>query len=540
MATPPLSSDAPFNFQHEETVFADNEESSVPLAPATPQPKITRTVAIIKNHALGHRFDIESKIQEASFEIVKERQMEFDVSDPDTLYELFGEDAESFSEGPVWVYVLERRRAVEVLQTLMGDTDPELAKRATPHSLRALYGVSIHQNAVMGSPDSEMAEIQIASLFASSPPFPTSDLPSDDGRFATMRSISSSILSNLRKATSDEGYAASNVTNEGSRGSGSAKGLTANGKPIFKARGLPSTHGKPDIVPRTTRAASLRAGIPLEKSPGPRKPLTKEQLAKTFANVPGHKRADTIPVASTAAPAIAPRLTKAAALRLGLPPPPPTVRKQPSTSFEGVPGHKRRESIAVAATQEPSVRPKLNKSASLRAAKDKAPPTSFMFRGPTETKLPGRSSSRLSVNDSSSNTKPSRPSSVASTRAPPNNPGRPSNVARQPINGERPLVNSRIKSSVSVTTRSNATNSANSISPVTSSPVSQAADKPKLKPRPSSVSLPPSIAPRTNKSAALRAAKKEQEAAAAAALVAKQQRRTSRPPPSSMPKSLIV
>ncbi|KAJ3791231.1 hypothetical protein GGU10DRAFT_338229 [Lentinula aff. detonsa] len=537
MATPPLSSDAPFNFQHEETVFADNEEASVPLAPATPQPKITRTVAIIKNHALGHRFDIESKIQEASFEIVKERQMEFDVSDPDTLYELFGEDAESFSEGPVWVYVLERRRAVEVLQTLMGDTDPELAKRATPHSLRALYGVSIHQNAVMGSPDSEMAEIQIASLFASSPPFPTSDLPSDDGRFATMRSISSSILSTLRKATSDEGYAASNVTNEGSRGSGSAR---ANGKPLFKARGLPSTHGKPDIVPRTTRAASLRAGIPLEKSPGPRKPLTKEQLAKTFANVPGHKRADTITVASTAAPAIAPRLTKAAALRLGLPPPPPTVRKQPSTSFEGVPGHKRRESIAVAATQEPSVRPKLNKSASLRAAKDKAPPTSFMFRGPTETKLPGRSSSRLSVNDSSSNTKPSRPSSVASTRAPPNNPGRPSDVARQSINGERPLVNSRIKSSVSVTTRSNGTIGANSISPVTSSPVPQAADKPKLKPRPSSVSLPPSIAPRTNKSAALRAAKKEQEAAAAAALVAKQQRRTSRPPPSSMPKSLIV
>ncbi|KAJ4482068.1 hypothetical protein J3R30DRAFT_2119657 [Lentinula aciculospora] len=539
MATPPLSSDAPFNFEHEETVHADNEEPFAMTAPATPQPKITRTVAIIKNHALGHRFDIESRIQEASFEIVKERQMEFDVSDPDTLYELFGEDAASFADGPVWVYVLERRRAVEVLQTLMGDNDPEVAKKATPHSLRALYGVSAQQNAVMGSPDSEMAEIQIASLFASSPPFPTSDLPSDDGRFATMRSISSSILSNLRKATSDEGYAASNATNEGSRGSGSGKGLAGNGKPLFKARGLPSTHDRPDIVPRTTRAASLRAGIPLEKSPGPRKPLTKEQLAKTFANIPGHKRADTITVASTAAPAIAPRLTKAAALRLGLPPPAPTVRKQPNSSFEGVHGHKRRESIAVASTQAPTVKPKLNKSASLRASKDNAPPTSFMFRGPTEPKLPGRSSSRLSVNDSTGSTKPSRPSSVASTHASPSYSGRPPSAARQSSNGIRPLINSRTHIAVS-NTMDNGANSAKGTPSVTPSPVPEVVDKLNIKRRPSSVSLPPSIAPRTNKSAALRAAKKEQEAAAAAALLAKQQRRASRPPPSSMPKSLIV
>ncbi|KAJ3841643.1 hypothetical protein F5878DRAFT_609690 [Lentinula raphanica] len=535
MATTPLSSDAPFDSEHEETVHVDNEDSSVYPAPATPQPKITRTVAIIKNHALGHRFDIESKIQEASFEIVKERQMDVDVSDLDTLYEIFGEDAESFADGPVWVYVLERRRAVEVFQTLMGDKDPELAKQSAPHSLRALYGVSVQQNAVMGSPDSEMAEIQIASLFASSPPFPTSDLPSDDGRFATMRSISSSILSNLRKATSDEGYAASNVTNEGSRGSGSAKGLAANGKPLFKARALPSTHEKPDIVPRTTRAAALRAGVPLEKSPGPRKPPTKEQLAKTFANVPGHKRTETITVASTAAPTIAPRLTKAAALRLGIAPPPPTIKKQPSSSFDGVPGHKRRETIAVASTQEPTVKPKLNKSASLRATKDKAPPTSFMFRGPTEPKLPGRSNSRLSVNEGAGSVgRHSRPSSVASTRAPPSSSF--SSLASRSNTSSRPSVISRFTSTDSVTRPGSGTNNTST----TSSPASEVVDKPKLKSRPSSVALPPSIAPRTNKSAALRAAKKEQEAAAAAALAAKQQRRASRPPPSSMPKSLIV
>lgn len=30
---------------------------------------VTRTVAIIKHHALHHRFDIEPRIQEASFEV---------------------------------------------------------------------------------------------------------------------------------------------------------------------------------------------------------------------------------------------------------------------------------------------------------------------------------------------------------------------------------------------------------------------------------------------------------------------------------------
>lgn len=38
-----------------------------PLSPLTAA--VSRTVAIIKNHALHHRFDIERRIQEASFEV---------------------------------------------------------------------------------------------------------------------------------------------------------------------------------------------------------------------------------------------------------------------------------------------------------------------------------------------------------------------------------------------------------------------------------------------------------------------------------------
>lgn len=51
----------------------------------------TWTVVIIKPHVVDHGFENEHLITEAKFEIMKERQMEFDLdTDPDALFELFG------------------------------------------------------------------------------------------------------------------------------------------------------------------------------------------------------------------------------------------------------------------------------------------------------------------------------------------------------------------------------------------------------------------------------------------------------------------
>ena len=273
--------------------------------------------------------------------------------------------------GPVWVYVLERRRAVEVWHSLMGDPDPEVARTDTPNSLRALYGLSAAQNAVMGSPDAQTAEVQIQAIFASSPPFPTTELPDVGHAYDSVRSASSSMLEALRNGATASEYASSHT------------GASTNGtrRPGFQARALPATHASPDIVPRMSKAAALRAGIPYETAK--RAPPTKERLAETFANVPGHKRSETIAVASTAPPTVAPRMTRAASLRLGIK---PDEKKRPSianaaqqkATFDGVPGHKRRESIAVASTRPPTVAPRLNKSAALRQQKDAAPPSSFM------------------------------------------------------------------------------------------------------------------------------------------------------------------
>lgn len=511
------------------------EDTSANLTPLPPSGAstpsggpITRTVAIIKNHGLDHRFDIESLISEAKFEIVKERQMEFDTdTDPETLYELFGEDARSFSEGPVWVYILERRRAIETWQELMGPADPAEAHETAPHSIRARYGISTAQNTIMGSPDAAAAEVQIASLFASSPPFPTSELPEEDVvpgyQYGSMRSVSSSVLSTLKRQLS-------------STGSQSSSKFSSDKQKIrFSARALPATHAKPDIAPRMTKAAALRQGIKLERTDSNKSIPTKDEMKQIFMDVPGHRRSSTISVASTAPPAFAPRMTKAAALRLGIKQEKPvapvksrqSMEKRPT--FEGVPGHKRRETISVASSAAPVVTPRTNRSAALRATMDKAPPSSFMFRGPSSGGL-SRSSSSTSLNSNYSNKPPSRPPSAANNYSRPpsaaNTYGRPPSAAAAAPTRPAPRPSVSRSASLSRATAASAARPPLANATLEKSvnggakPANGGTAPPKLQRRPSSISAP-TIAPRTNKSAALRAEKKAKEEAEAAAKAAK-------------------
>ena len=291
----------------------------------------------------------------------------------------------------MWVYVLERRRAVEVLKTLMGNEDPELARQSNANSLRALYGTSENDNAIIGSPDTATAEDQISVLFASSPPFRATDLP-DSPSFAaqtgSLRSITSSILSALNRDNGDEGHEASSsqspISGKGwSTAGGSSRDRSRSSG--FRARPVPASITTPQIQPRLSRAAALRAGVVQPNvsiwHEGPRQALSKEEHERTFSNVPGHKRAETISVASTAAPVVAPRMTRAASLRQGkivISPAKPRVRDSEAEKkiFEGVPGHRRRETFQVASVQAPTVTPRINRSAVLRAEKDKPPPSS--------------------------------------------------------------------------------------------------------------------------------------------------------------------
>jgi hypothetical protein len=297
----------------------------------------------------------------------------------------------------------------------MGDADPQVARQVSPNSLRALYGINGEQNAVMGSLDVESAEIQIASLFVSSPPFPTTDLPPEDfstngdERVLTTDSLQSLSVSSLRSSSNHPfPLSASTSTNGTGHSPAHSSSLntsaTSSRRTSFKAREIPPSHASPTIVPRTTRAAALRAGVTLpkvERGHAPRTPPSKEAMQKMFADVPGHKRTESIPVASTLAPTMAPRMTRAASLRIsGAPPPKPrpkpiitiaqakakaaeeqrakeALKEAQARTFEGVPGHKRRESISVSSTKTPTISPRPNRSAQLRASKDATPPSSY-------------------------------------------------------------------------------------------------------------------------------------------------------------------
>jgi hypothetical protein len=299
----------------------------------------------------------------------------------------------------------------------MGDADPQVARQVSSSSLRALYGINAEQNAVMGSVDVESAEIQIASLFVSSPPFPTADLPPED--FSTNGdervlttddslqsvSVSSSLLSSSNHPFPPSASTSTNGTGHSPAHSSSLNtSRTSSRRTSFKAREIPPSHASPTIVPRTTRAAALRAGVmppKVERDHAPRTPPSKEAMQKMFADVPGHKRRESIPVASTLAPTMAPRMTRAASLRIsGAPPPKPrpkpiitlaqakakaaeeqrakeALKEAQARTFDGVPGHKRRESFSVSSTKAPTISPRPNRSAQLRASKDAAPPSSY-------------------------------------------------------------------------------------------------------------------------------------------------------------------
>ncbi|KAG9045748.1 hypothetical protein FS837_005705 [Tulasnella sp. UAMH 9824] len=528
------------------SVLSDSSNSSNP-------PTLSRTLAIIKAHAIKDRFEIESRIAAAGFEIIKERQMGFHADDSG-VHGLFGDAAPSLSGSlaivrePVWIYVLERRRAVEVWRSLMGPEDPEIARAEAPDCLRALYGYSINDNAVYGSPDNSMAELQINSIFVSSPPFPVQEAEADDVPPLDLEhhhAPASSHHHSGRSASSSVGSA---------QGDGSIRVDVKSKSKGFKARPVPTTTAVPSIMPKTTRAAALRAGVEL---PSPkRSPASQESIARTFENVPGHKRAIAVNVASVAAPTIAPRVNRAQALRTGqietkVDPLKRTTARAPNSPerlkeiFADVPGHKRRQTIAVASTAPPTIAPRPTRASALRTGQgDVSPPKSRVK--PRASTNPGPRPSTAGASTSSRAPKPlsaappveeepqpvaknpfegvpghkrSETIEVASTRPPSATPRINRSAALRMAQKEAaasggssraPPSSFSMKSSTEQHSRSASQASVRpSLSQSTSSARSASVEPGQTQRSPSrtstATSRPPSIVPRTNRSALLRA-----------------------------------
>jgi Nucleoside diphosphate kinase len=304
----------------------------------------------------------------------------------------------STNRDPVWIYVLERPRAAEVLRSVMGDEDPEDARINSPNSLRAVYGADRVDNAFGCAIDPTAVDV----LFASSPVWSPGELPELNGKdYSTIRSVNTAFLAALRQgSTPEEGSDAAMYANLVRRGSnpGSAtssvgtprtcdKSPAPNGKTPFKARPIPATNAPGAVQPRMTKAAALRMGIAIPTE-NRRHSLDPGAFQKQYeGNVPGYKRNITVQVASIAPPTIVPRATRASQLREGKVVDVP--RRQSldiprENTFEGVPGHKRRETLAVASTKPPTMAPRPNRSALLRQQKlETPPPSSYMCKSIT-------------------------------------------------------------------------------------------------------------------------------------------------------------
>jgi hypothetical protein len=448
--------------------------------------------------------------------------------DSDGVVQMFSADAPSLCGEPVWVYVLSRSRAASALTALVGPADPLAARKSDPESLRALYGANRWENGVWVTRDEASAERVVGELFAGSPIMDFSDLPSVNGspdrrKLRKASSRTSSIRSDYTASTGTKGLSVS-----GSRASLSVPGQTA--KPGFKARPVPSM-AAPSISPRTTRASALRAGN-AGAAPPPRARQSQEERDRTFEGVPGHKRRESFSIASTAPPVIVPRPNRSAQLRAQkladdadpkaarrrsmieipaakdkrhAPLSPEEAEQKNRATFEGIPGHKRRESIAVASTAPPTVAPRVNRSSMLRAQKlagggSAGPPSSFKGAqegspGPAPVRTLSTRSSRTSVSGAPSGT--TSQTSLSSARAAP--------------------ASIRVKSNASRTSLiiPNEPTKSGALTPISNGAITPRAS---ATPAPPTKAIPgspkkPDIVPRTNRSALLRAAAKLKSAA---------------------------
>ncbi|KAI9269318.1 nucleoside diphosphate kinase, partial [Phascolomyces articulosus] len=134
---------------------------------------IQRTLAIIKPDAIAanKKDDIVSKIKEAEFTIVQERQFRLSLDQARLFYRehegkpFYNELTEWMSSGPIHAMVLEKVDAIQDWRAKMGPTDPVKARDITPNSIRALFGTDGMNNATHGSDCQTSAEREIQILF---------------------------------------------------------------------------------------------------------------------------------------------------------------------------------------------------------------------------------------------------------------------------------------------------------------------------------------------------------------------------------------
>jgi nucleoside-diphosphate kinase len=132
--------------------------------------KILRTLVLAKPDAVqrGLTGEIISRIERKGLRIVALKMLQMDKALAKRHYAVhegkpfFADLVDFITSGPIVAVVVEGEKAVEVVRTMMGDTDP---KKSAPGTIRGDFGLDIGQNLIHGSDSEENARKEINLFF---------------------------------------------------------------------------------------------------------------------------------------------------------------------------------------------------------------------------------------------------------------------------------------------------------------------------------------------------------------------------------------
>jgi nucleoside-diphosphate kinase len=134
---------------------------------------IEETILMIRPHALGHKDEILERISACGLYVARVVENTMPSLFFETLYAVhrhqpwFPSLCESMGSGVFIATQIFGVNAIAAVRELVGPTDPEMARKLAPLSLRALYGEDILHNAVHASSDEQSVKAESSELFFS-------------------------------------------------------------------------------------------------------------------------------------------------------------------------------------------------------------------------------------------------------------------------------------------------------------------------------------------------------------------------------------
>lgn len=131
---------------------------------------IEKTLAIIKPDAIAakHSGSIINIIELNKFNILRMQKIQMTRNQAEAFYAVhkersfFQELVSLMISGPVIIMALEKENGISQWRDLMGATDP---LKASPGTIRAMFGASIGNNATHGSDSPDNAKVELKFFF---------------------------------------------------------------------------------------------------------------------------------------------------------------------------------------------------------------------------------------------------------------------------------------------------------------------------------------------------------------------------------------